>query len=451
MPLQPGGPRRPSCASLRAGRRRSWRTRSGRPVTRTSATPGPWTSTLTSAASPSAWAGPLTLDAWIGALRAALTPLPEALGLAAAVGRRARIAVLTNNNLLVAREIDSIFPELRPIFGDNIFVSAQFRARKPDPEVYRRCLARLGAAPEAALFVDDSAKNVAGAEHAGLERPCLCQRRHAGRDLQAGRIAAGKRIAGWPPRVSDRRAAVDRRSQVSTRGARRAVRPFDDPARPKFGREVALAGRDPAAHGDAGLVHAVRRTRNERMPVEEIPSFGDKPIGASGQGASSVREPQPASISRSREPAGDAARNRGTGRSCASSSLQPTSVKWILPLSSSSSLTRQQRPQPSHKLSHSLALISSSVLARQNGVDVGSFAVIGSTWASRPVGSRAPHKAAQASYCATGILRDSARSALGRERPAQRYVRLRRYASPGSLGQWTFPRVGARMHYARMH
>ena len=37
----------------------------------------------------------------------------------------------------------------------------------------------------------------------------------------------------------------------------------------------------------------------------------------------------------------------------ASSSLQPMSVKWILPVSSSSSLTRQQRPQPSHRLSHS--------------------------------------------------------------------------------------------------
>ncbi len=112
--------------------------------------------------------GTLTLDAWIAALRAALTPLPEALGLAAAVGRRARIAVLTNNKLLVAREIDSVFPELRPIFGDNIFVSGQFRARKPDPEVYHRCLSRLGAAPEAALFVDDSVKNVGGAERAGL-------------------------------------------------------------------------------------------------------------------------------------------------------------------------------------------------------------------------------------------------------------------------------------------
>src|SRR5450432_3274239 len=50
-----------------------------------------------------------------------------------------------------------------------------------------------------------------------------------------------------------------------------------------------------------------------------------------------------------------------------SSSLQPISVKWIWPVSSSSSLTRQQRPHPSQRLSHSLDDISSSVLVRQNG------------------------------------------------------------------------------------
>ena len=112
--------------------------------------------------------GGLTLDGWRGALRAALTPVPEALKLAAAAARRAAVAVLTNNNLLVKREIESIFPEIGPIFGRNFFVSAEFRARKPDPDVYRRCLARLGAAPETTLFIDDSARNVAGAERAGL-------------------------------------------------------------------------------------------------------------------------------------------------------------------------------------------------------------------------------------------------------------------------------------------
>jgi putative hydrolase of the HAD superfamily len=134
--------------------------------------------------------GGLTLDAWTGALRVALTPLPEALAIAAAVGRRARVAILTNNNLLVAREIDAIFPELRPIFGRNIFVSAEFRARKPDPEVYRRCLAGLGAAPEAVLFVDDSSRNVAGAVRAGLSGFL-----YAGADALAERL----RKAGLPP------------------------------------------------------------------------------------------------------------------------------------------------------------------------------------------------------------------------------------------------------------
>ncbi len=110
----------------------------------------------------------LTLDQWIAALRSAVTPLSEALALAARIAREARVAVLTNNNLLVAREFDRIFPELRPIFGAHIFVSAEFGARKPDPEAYLRCLSRLGAAPAGTLFVDDSAKNVAGAERAGL-------------------------------------------------------------------------------------------------------------------------------------------------------------------------------------------------------------------------------------------------------------------------------------------
>ena len=129
----------------------------------------------------------LTLAQWTEALRAAVTPLPEALALAATTGRAAQVAVLTNNNLLVKREIDAIFPELRPIFGRNFLVSAEFRARKPDPEVYRRCLARLGAAPDESLFVDDSAKNVAGAERAGLTGHLY---------LSAGALAEALKSAG---------------------------------------------------------------------------------------------------------------------------------------------------------------------------------------------------------------------------------------------------------------
>src|ERR1019366_420025 len=48
-------------------------------------------------------------------------------------------------------------------------------------------------------------------------------------------------------------------------------------------------------------------------------------------------------------------------------SLQAMSVKGISPLSSSSSLTRQQRPHPSQRLSHSAVFKASSVFAFQKG------------------------------------------------------------------------------------
>jgi HAD superfamily hydrolase (TIGR01509 family) len=110
----------------------------------------------------------LTADAWTDALRAGLTPIPPMLALAARLAARAKLAVLTNNNLLVRDRMDQLYPALRPIFGAAICVSSEFGIRKPEPEVYRRCLARLGVAADASLFIDDNAANVAGAEQAGL-------------------------------------------------------------------------------------------------------------------------------------------------------------------------------------------------------------------------------------------------------------------------------------------
>ncbi len=69
---------------------------------------------------------------------------------------------------MVKRAVDAVFPALRPIFGSNVFVSAEFRARKPEKAAYLGSLARLGATLGATVFVDDSARNVEGAERAGL-------------------------------------------------------------------------------------------------------------------------------------------------------------------------------------------------------------------------------------------------------------------------------------------
>jgi 2-haloacid dehalogenase len=49
-----------------------------------------------------------------------------------------------------------------------IFVSGELQLVKPDSVLYRHVLDTIGAAPEACLFIDDSPKNVAGAEALGI-------------------------------------------------------------------------------------------------------------------------------------------------------------------------------------------------------------------------------------------------------------------------------------------
>ena len=111
---------------------------------------------------------PLSRSQWIDARRISMTPFPDMLSLVADVKRSVSVAVLTNNGFLTKETIALVFPELPALFEPKLTFSAEFGARKPDPQVYQRLLARLGVAPEAALMVDDDADNVAGAEAAGL-------------------------------------------------------------------------------------------------------------------------------------------------------------------------------------------------------------------------------------------------------------------------------------------
>jgi glucose-1-phosphatase len=109
---------------------------------------------------------PLTLAEWIAARRASMTPDAAMLALAAQVKRTADVALLTNNGLLTRQTIGEIFPELSPLFGANLFCSAQFGAAKPDPVVFGRLCQRVGVPPYAALMIDDQEENVRGAEAA---------------------------------------------------------------------------------------------------------------------------------------------------------------------------------------------------------------------------------------------------------------------------------------------
>jgi putative hydrolase of the HAD superfamily len=122
------------------------------------------------------------IKAWTMARRAATQARPEVFALAHRLAQRMPVALLTNNGELMARQLPQIVPALFPLFAGRAFASAEFGASKPDPRVYTACLERLGATPEATLFVDDNEANVQGALLAGLQT-------HHYRDL-AGLTAA---------------------------------------------------------------------------------------------------------------------------------------------------------------------------------------------------------------------------------------------------------------------
>jgi glucose-1-phosphatase len=111
---------------------------------------------------------PLSREEWIEARRIAMVPFPDMLALVERLKRVVKVAVLTNNDPLVAETLPELFPGLPALFDGNIFVSSQFGRAKPEPEVFRACCRLMQFAPEEAFFTDDKEENVAGARLAGL-------------------------------------------------------------------------------------------------------------------------------------------------------------------------------------------------------------------------------------------------------------------------------------------
>ena len=106
---------------------------------------------------------------WIEARRFAITPWPPMLALIRQVAAHGRVALFTNNGPLMKDALGEVFPEAAEIFGEACYFSYEFHTKKPDPESYRRLIARLGVEPHAAWFTDDKKSNVDGAAIAGLK------------------------------------------------------------------------------------------------------------------------------------------------------------------------------------------------------------------------------------------------------------------------------------------
>jgi len=111
----------------------------------------------------------LTRAEWVEARRLSMAPDQAMLDLVKELGQNHQLALLTNNDRLLAETLDALFPALRPLFGKHLYVSAELGLAKPDPEIFRAVCKRLDVKTEAAFFIDDLAVNVAGAQEAGLD------------------------------------------------------------------------------------------------------------------------------------------------------------------------------------------------------------------------------------------------------------------------------------------
>lgn len=93
-------------------------------------------------------------------------PMPGSLELVAALAE-AKVPQFGITNF--SHEFWQMFRPTAPVFdtfGD-VVVSGTERMMKPDPRIYALAMARFGAGPGDALFIDDNAANVAGARAAG--------------------------------------------------------------------------------------------------------------------------------------------------------------------------------------------------------------------------------------------------------------------------------------------
>jgi glucose-1-phosphatase len=105
---------------------------------------------------------------WVSIRGGAMTPMAESLAAVQRAAELGQVTLLTNNGPLAGKHLGTLAPELVPLFGEHLFTSSDYAARKPDPKVFERVLERYGTRAEDAFFADDLPENVAGAESVGI-------------------------------------------------------------------------------------------------------------------------------------------------------------------------------------------------------------------------------------------------------------------------------------------
>lgn len=111
---------------------------------------------------------PVDESQFVRARAGAMTAWPDSLAAVRRASELGRITLLTNNGALVSKHLRTIAPELVDLFGDHLFTSSDYGARKPDPAVFERVLASYSTPPGSAFFADDMRVNVEGAATLGI-------------------------------------------------------------------------------------------------------------------------------------------------------------------------------------------------------------------------------------------------------------------------------------------
>ncbi|MET1043442.1 MAG: HAD family hydrolase [Microbacteriaceae bacterium] len=105
---------------------------------------------------------------WVRFRATAMTPTLDAHDAVRRAAELGRVTLLTNNGPLSGAHLHEIAPELVDIFGEHLYASAHYGARKPDPVVFERVLERYATPAENAFFADDLPENVTGAASIGI-------------------------------------------------------------------------------------------------------------------------------------------------------------------------------------------------------------------------------------------------------------------------------------------
>ncbi len=111
----------------------------------------------------------ISRDEWVDIRARATHPWADSIAAVQRATELGRVALLTNNGALIGEELHQVAPELVPIMGrEHMFATAQFGARKPDPEVYERIIAHYNADASTTFFTDDRTENIEGAQSIGV-------------------------------------------------------------------------------------------------------------------------------------------------------------------------------------------------------------------------------------------------------------------------------------------